>query len=55
MTLNNPIFMLVLIGTIWFVPGIIVRRIAEERFNKKKADDQAKAIAKLYPKEEKML
>ena len=51
MTWYNPIFMLVFIGAMWFVPGIIVRRIAEKRYKDEKARTQAMKIAKLYPKE----
>tara|TARA_B100000029_G_scaffold488580_1_gene545302 strand:+ start:1105 stop:1248 length:144 start_codon:yes stop_codon:yes gene_type:complete len=42
--------MLVVIGAIWFIPGIVVRRIAEKRYKASKEEAQAKAISKLYPK-----
>ena len=51
MTWYNPLFMLVAIGAIWFIPGIIVRRIAEKKFKESKAAAQAKKISRLYPKE----
>ena len=51
LTWKNPIFMFVVIGAIWFIPGIVVRRIAEKRYKASKAEAQAKAIARLYPKE----
>ena len=50
MTLNNPIFIFALITVIWFIPGIIVRRINELKQTKKKEARQADAIKKLYPK-----
>ena len=50
MTVNNPIFILTLITVIWFIPGIIVRRINTSTKIKKKEKKQADAIKKLYPK-----
>ncbi len=50
LTWYNPIFMIVFIGSLWFIPGIIVRRIAEKKFKDSQAAIQAKKIAKLYPK-----
>ena len=50
LTWYNPIFMMVAIGAIWFIPGLVVRRIAETRYIDAKAKKQAKAIEKLYPK-----
>tara|TARA_Y100001968_G_C19306032_1_gene691670 strand:+ start:91 stop:225 length:135 start_codon:yes stop_codon:yes gene_type:complete len=41
----------VAILTIWFIPGLIVRRIAENRYNKQKTDEQNRRIARLYPKD----
>ena len=51
MTWKNPIFMFVFITAVWFIPGIVVRRIAEKKYKTDKADAQAKAIARLYPKD----
>ncbi len=51
MTWYNPIFMVIAIGSIWFIPGIVIRRIAERRFHASKAEKQAQQIARLYPKE----
>lgn len=50
MTINNPIFIFALITVIWFIPGILVRRINELKQIKKKEKIQADAIKKLYPK-----
>ena len=50
MTWRNPIFMAVAIGTIWFLPGIVVRRIAEKKYMDAKAKKQTKDIERLYPK-----
>ena len=49
MTINNPIFIFALITVIWFIPGIIVRRINELKQIKKTKKRQADAINKLYP------
>ena len=49
MTINNPIFIFALITVIWFVPGILVRRINELKQIKKTQNRQADAIKKLYP------
>jgi len=50
MTINNPIFIFTLITVIWFIPGILVRRINELNQKKKQKRSQAEAIKKLYPK-----
>ena len=50
MTINNPIFIFVLITVIWFIPGIIVRRYKELKQIRKKEKNQADAIQRLYPK-----
>tara|TARA_Y100001968_G_scaffold324496_1_gene363957 strand:- start:28520 stop:28696 length:177 start_codon:yes stop_codon:yes gene_type:complete len=51
LTLNNPIFISVMILVIWFAPGIIVRRIAEKNYIERKEAEQAKKISRLYPKD----
>ena len=50
MTINNPIFIFALITVIWFIPGILVRRINELKQIKKKEKLQSDAIKKLYPR-----
>jgi len=50
MTINNPIFIFALITVIWYVPGILVRRINDLKQIKKNKKSQAEAIKKLYPK-----
>ena len=50
MTINNPIFIFALITVIWFIPGILVRRINELKQKKIKEKRQDEAIKKLYPK-----
>ena len=50
MTINNPIFIFALITVIWFIPGIIVRRINEVKQRKKKQRIQDESIQRLYPK-----
>ena len=53
----STLFFLIAITMIWYLPGLLVRAWkedkAEKKFNaeaKQKAAEQAKAIAKLYPK-----
>ena len=50
MTINNPIFIFAVITIIWFIPGIVVRRITEDKREKKRKRVQHEAIEKLYPK-----
>ena len=50
MTINNPIFIIAFITVIWFIPGILVRRLNELKKKEKKEKNQADAINKLYPK-----
>jgi len=50
MTVNNPIFIFAVITVIWFIPGIIIRKIKETKQMNKKKKIQADAIQKLYPK-----
>ena len=52
LTWRNPIFMLVVIVVIWYLPGIVIRRIAEKGYKASKEEAQAKAISKLYPKKD---
>ena len=49
MTINNPIFIFSIIIIIWFIPGILVRRINELKRIKQQKEDQEEAIKKLYP------
>ncbi len=49
MTINNPIFIFAMITVIWFIPGILVRRVNELKQIKKSKKKQADAINKLYP------
>ena len=49
MTINNPIFIFAVITSIWFIPGILVRRINESKQLKKHKERQADAIKRLYP------
>ena len=50
MTINNPIFIFAVITVIWFIPGIIVRRLNETKQLNRKRKNQSDAIKKLYPK-----
>ena len=55
MTINNPIFIFAVITVIWFIPGILVRRINELKQIKNKKKSQADAIKKLYPNQKDFL
>ena len=50
MTLNNPLFIFALITVIWFLPGIILRRITKKKAEEKIIRSQKEAISRLYPK-----
>ncbi len=50
MTINNPIFIFSFITVIWFIPGIIVRRLNEAKQIRKNKKNQEDAIQRLYPK-----
>ena len=50
MTINNPIFIFAVITVIWFIPGILVRRLNETKQLNRKKKNQEDAIKKLYPK-----
>ena len=54
MTWRNPIFMIVFFGIIWYLPGVILRRIAEHRAKENAAENQARKISSLYPKAKKV-
>ena len=51
LTWYNPVFMLVAIGSLWFIPGLIVRRITEAKIKESQIKAQNQKIARLYPKE----
>ena len=50
LTWYNPVFMLVAIGSLWFLPGLIVRRITEAKIKQSQIKAQNQKIARLYPK-----
>ena len=50
LTLNNPIFITVVILLIWFMPGIIFRKFADQKSNLIKKKIQEEKISRLYPK-----
>ncbi len=49
MTIKNPIFMIVLFGVVWYLPGIIIRRRVELSQQKIKLKKQKEKISALYP------
>ena len=48
MTWRNPIFMIVLFGTIWYLPGIILRRRKEHFDQEKRKQLQKEKLDRLY-------
>ncbi len=50
-TWRNPIFMLVLFGVVWYLPGLILRRVTEAKKIENKKKLQQDKISRLYPKE----
>ena len=51
MTWKNPIFMMVFFGALWFLPGILLRRVAKAKNKEKKEKEQLEKIQRLYPKD----
>ncbi len=51
MTINNPLFIFSVITIIWFIPGILVRKISQRKQEAKKKKIQSEAIGRLYPKD----
>ncbi len=51
MTIYNPLFAIVFITVLWFLPGIFLRNLAKKRYISKKIKAQQDKISKLYPKE----
>ena len=43
------------ITALWFLPGIVIRQITYKKATAAKAEAQAKAIARLYPKEKEVM
>ena len=50
LTWRNPLFMGALIISLWFIPGIIVRRYSKNKEKNSKAKIQEEKISRLYPK-----
>ncbi len=50
-TWRNPIFMLVLFGVVWYLPGLILRRVTEAKKIENKKKIQQDKISRLYPKD----
>ena len=51
LTLNNPIFMIVFFGVLWYLPGLIINR---RRLYIKERDgeiNRKERISKLYPRD----
>ena len=49
-TWRNPAFMAISIALIWLIPQLIIRKVLENNYQKKKLLKQKKKIDSLYPK-----
>ena len=49
-TWRNPAFMAISIALIWLIPQLIIRKVLENNYQKKKLIKQKKKIDSLYPK-----
>ena len=49
LTWRNPIFMAIAIASIWLVPQLLIRKIMEKKYEKRKIEIQKNKINKLYP------
>ena len=49
-TWRNPAFMAISIALIWLIPQLIIRKVLENNYQKKKLLKQKKRIDSLYPK-----
>jgi len=50
LTWRNPIFMGTLIISLWFIPGLILRKYSKDKETSSKAKIQEEKISRLYPK-----
>ena len=51
LTLNNPIFMIVFFGAIWYLPGLVLKRRRDFIRQRNKDKDRKEKISRLYPKD----
>ena len=49
LTWRNPAFMAVAIALIWLVPQLLIRKIMQKKYEKRKLEIQQNKIQKLYP------
>ena len=49
LTWRNPAFMAVAIALIWLVPQLLIRKIMQKKYEKRKLEIQQTKIQKLYP------
>ena len=49
LTWRNPAFMAIAIALVWLIPQLIIRKIMEKKYEKRKIEIQKNKIQKLYP------
>ena len=49
LTWRNPAFMAIAIALVWLIPQLFIRKIMENKYEKRKIEIQKNKIQKLYP------
>ncbi len=49
LTWRNPAFMAIAIALVWLIPQLIIRKIMEKKYERRKIEIQKNKIQKLYP------
>ena len=49
LTWRNPAFMAIAIAIVWLIPQLIIRKIMEKKYERRKIEIQKNKIQKLYP------
>ena len=49
LTWRNPAFMAIAIAIVWLIPQLLIRKIMEKKYERRKIEIQKNKIQKLYP------
>ena len=49
LTWRNPAFMAIAIALVWLIPQLFIRKIMENKYERRKIEIQKNKIQKLYP------
>ena len=49
LTWRNPAFMAIAIALVWLIPQLLIRKIMEKKYERRKIEIQKNKIQKLYP------